>query len=241
MKKSSLLIIVILCVLCSGCFKQPIKLPDYEISLYKDKSYMIPAPAHSHYEYHSLNKFCASVSTDGLILANHVGETDILVSNNYDEKKIHVTVEPTYMLYTEPYINFGENRNAIKARYGTPYQENANAAIFPYKREGFALMVTFDQNNQVVSYVVVVPNNYYTDLALFLFERYELDRTGSNNTSYFMNAYSVDEASLFVTVLPYNANLWFVIYEPESRNAKFSSFNPTFPNEITDALATMPR
>ena len=102
-------------------------------------------------------------------------------------------------------------------------------------------MVTFDQNDQVVSYVVVVPNNYYTDLALFLFERYELNGTGSNNTSYFMNAYSADNASLFVTVLPYNANFWFVMYEPFNRNAKLSSFNPTFPDEITDALVKMTR
>ena len=240
MKKTSLYLIVILCVLCTGCTKKTINLQEYEISLHKDEVYQISAPRMSHYNYQSLNKFHATVSSEGLIVGHYVGETDIVVSNDYDEKRIHVTIEPTYLLYNEPQITFGESRNAIKARFGTPYQENNNAALFEYDREGFALMVTFDQNDRVVSYVVVVPNRYLSDLALFLYERYQSNGSSGSYTHYYINALTENEATLFVTLLPYNADLWFVMYEPFNRNEKFMVHTPSIDHETKSALEALP-
>lgn len=80
------------------------------------------------------------------------------------------------------------------------------------------LMVTFNQNNQVVSYVVMVPYGYVQQLAFFLNERYK-SNGASNGKNFYINALTEEEASLFLTLVAYNEFYWMVLYEQEPNKA----------------------
>lgn len=220
--KKSLFALLALSIVLGSCSRS-IKLKEYQTSITHNGKYQIVTPAFTNYKFKSQNPFHAFVSEDGLIVGNYVGETNIVVYNDYDEVFFHVTVAPTYLLYIEPEIHFGDSKNSILAQFGNPVQSNESSCLFSnFDGSGCALLVSFNQANRVIAYTVLVPYSYYKELAYFLEERYKTNGS-SNDTSYFINALEESEATMSVTVWPYNGNFWCVLYKPTSE--KFSLSN----------------
>lgn len=235
MKKLMFLLFAASLILFGSC-KRAISLQEYETTIYHNGNHQIPVPALSHYEFHSNNPFHATVTEKGLVLGKYVGETDIMISNGYDEVAYHVTVAPTIWLYSIPDVNFGESKNSILAKFGTPYEQSSNAFLFANYDDGpCSLMVTFNQNGLVEQYVVLVPYKYFQEIALFLNERYyPLD--SYSGKSYYMNALTEDKATLHITAWLYNSNFWFVLYEPFNSSTKLGKSSFQTPASIEKAL-----
>lgn len=77
--------------------------------------------------YSTDNKLIVEIDQNGNILGRNVGETNITLSNNENEIRIHVIVS----LFEEPTLNFGASTKEIKSIYGEP-KRNFGDSIFIY-------------------------------------------------------------------------------------------------------------
>lgn len=140
----------------------------------------------------SENDFIASVTRQGVVTANHVGETKIVCGN----EMCSVKVEAKYNLYSDPCVEFG---TATKARVKSIakaqlIQEDAKALLYK-ENEETAITYKFDTDGKLDGVLVIFKHNNVsskaTELANFMKERYE-PISISGTSSYFKNSYDKD-------------------------------------------------
>ncbi len=174
--------------------------------------YQIDATSPLALTYTSEDEYHAIVDEDGLVTATFVGETNIFVSNSEDTKKVRIIVESEYNLYDDPDFEFGINRSALISKYGTP--DNSSESIIAYYDYSYAspmLLYMFDDNDKLEGVSVVVETLYSSILGSFLVERYfpvDVEEL------LFMNALTIDDATMAVCAELYNTTYWMVIYIP---------------------------
>ncbi|MEG1498521.1 MAG: Ig-like domain-containing protein [Bacteroidales bacterium] len=162
--------------------------------------------------YNAENEFHATVSNTGLITAYYVGKTKINLTNGSDKKSIQLIVEPEYNLYQTPNIEWGTSRSQIKNQYGTPDRETADVIIYEnYSSAAPFLLFTFDKNDQVESYALLVKTMYVSTLGKFLAERY-MYLGASGEYLVYLNGLTIDQATIMLGVLVYNLDYVAVLY-----------------------------
>ncbi len=203
-----------------GCDKE--KDPDVillkvtEKSLYHESEYQIEATSNSNITYLSENEYHAKVSESGLVTARFVGETNILLSNSEDSKKIKIIVNPLSNLYPEPNVNFGDTKSSIIAKLGTPDNETSTGIGYSgYSNSAPILMFLFDDSNKMTSYSLMVKSSYSSILADFLSERY-LVVSERDGLFMFINSLKPTTATKVIGLSLYNTSYWQVMYIPNT-------------------------
>lgn len=230
MKRLSLLLMAVLAFTFIGCnswldFPEPepepepepnveavITLEETSTTLHKGETYQINAECENHITYSSDNEFCATVSEEGLVTANYVGTAVITLDAESDTTTFEVTVAAQSELYPEPEIEIGETKEAVIERFGAPVAETEEAIGYAnYSENTTMLMVMFDENNLVTSYAVIMDVNFVEELETFLSERYMFVQE-EEGLKVYINALTVDEATLFVGSQNYQDEFLMAMY-----------------------------
>ena len=197
---------------CSKDNTDNIGLTTSEKTLNYGDTYQIEATSESTISYTVENEYHASISETGLVTAGYVGETDITLSNAEDSKVFKLTVSPTSNLYPEPEEKYGTSKSEIEAEYGTPDSETSSVILYSdYSTNAPFVMFSFDTNDKLIGYAVIVKTAYSSELGTFLNERYVY--VGQSDDTYvFMNALSSDDATMAIGLQLYNTSYWETIY-----------------------------
>jgi hypothetical protein len=200
-------------------------------TLYFGDEYQIKATSNTPLLYSSEDEYHASVSEPGLVTARFVGETNVVLSNGNDTKKVLITVKAQSNLYPDPNMEFGISKSALITKYGTPDDETETGILYDnFSNAAEAVMYIFDENNKLKSTAVVVKTSYSSNLGTFLVERYlpvDIDNL------IFVNALKPEDATMLIGADLYNLSYWLVVYAPynsttRSSQIKAKSFSSEF-------------
>lgn len=117
----------------------------------------------------SSHEFVATVLTNGIVTAEHVGTATIRSGSS----KCSVTVKPRHNIYPDPYMNWGASKAEVKSVKGTPYTEEADMMMYVLSQYPPILAAYQFENGKlerssVAMPIVSMPNNFVD----FLTERY---------------------------------------------------------------------
>ncbi|MCR5659936.1 MAG: Ig-like domain-containing protein [Bacteroidales bacterium] len=198
-----------------GCKKEKlITLSETSTTLHHGETYQISAQCENPITYSSANEYYAKVSSSGVITAQYVGRTTIALKSEEDAKTFTVTVAPKSNLYPEPNIRFGETKNSIISKFGTPDSStDTSVGYIDYSTNAPGLLVMFDENDCVNDYAVIVKTAYSSELGTFLSERYYFIGY-SDGLSAYMNALTTTSATMLVGSKLYNVSYWITLYMP---------------------------
>ena len=181
MKKVMLFIIAAICMTTFiGCEKDvelPLVLKSTSTTLTSSQTFNITVtPDTVGCTYESENDLIATVSTEGLITAKCIGETNIVVKNSKKgfTAKCKVTVTPKYSMYKEPYLVFGSTKATIK-NYEKRSLGNETATTLIYGGENSQIVgVAYGFENTAFTFALCSIPKDYTELLLnYLRERYQ--------------------------------------------------------------------
>jgi len=162
-----------------------------------------------------------------LVKARFVGETNIVLNNSSEEKIFKLTVAPKYNLYPEPDVEFGATKNSVISKFGSDYSESdSGIGYINYSSAAPIIMFTFDDNDKLSSFAVMVKTVYSSKIVDFLGERY-FPTGEKNDVFYFINGLPDETSTMLVMVSLYNVSYWMIIYStypPSSKSIKNISF-----------------
>lgn len=224
-------------LLVPGCSKDddgdPISLKETEKTLYHDNEYQIEAESKSGITYSSEDEYHANVSASGLVTAMFVGETNIVLKNNEEQKKVKIIVKPVSNLYPEPDVDFGATKSQIKAKFGTPVYETSTAMLIEdYSNAAPDLMFLFDESGKMISYAVMVKSIYSEILAEFLTERYKVVDE-EEGVYLLINGLDLNTATMAICLQLYDISYWMVVYLPNEDDKKSTVKN----NGLNDIMS----
>lgn len=226
MKKLSLVLVAILAIVLMGCSKDKkvklITLSTSSTTMHHGDTYQITAQCDDAISYTSNNEYHASVTNQGLITANYVGNTTIKLSSNEDTKTFNVTVAAESNLYPEPNISFGESKSSVISKLGTPDTSTETGIGYTsYSLNAPKLAILFDENNCVKSYGILVYSSFTSQLSTFLTERYVYVGY-ANDIFMYMNGLTISSATIIVGLELYNTNYWMAVYVPNSSKSEIN-------------------
>ncbi len=237
MKKVMLFFIAAICLTTFiGCEKDkdvelPLTLKSTSTTLTSSQTFNITVtPDTVGCTYESENDLIASVSTNGLITAKRVGETNIVVKNNKKNftSKFKVTVTPKYSMYKEPYLVFGSTKAAIKNYEKRSLMEEAETYINYYGENSTTsgILYSFSNSTYEVS-ACLIPTSYSSLLSSFMAERYVyMGRSGD----YLVSVTTDYKAT--VTAYVYSTSYWMVMYSNNTTFKKGAKSNTNLSNFI---------
>ena len=167
---------VMAAVIFASC-KEEEKSP--EITLEKDSvtltsggEFLINATSDYDLTFKSEDENHAKVDEKGLVTAKYIGETNIVVSNSENSKKVKITVEPEYDICEDLCQYLFKTKSQIVSKFGDNYTLNENY-IFYKDYTSYVSDLTFKIENDVVkSVVILVDKSYWPTLEGYLKERY---------------------------------------------------------------------
>lgn len=174
------IILIALCmgvILFTGCTKEKytsIELYESTVTLHSMETYQINAESEFPITYRSEDEFHAKVDENGLVTAGFVGETEIILSNGTDSKRVKIIVSPQYNLYSEPVLDFGITKQQLISILGDPDIDDGNSMVYTdYDNLDVSPMVMYlFENSSLIAVIRLVNPSYVEDLMLFLLERY---------------------------------------------------------------------
>lgn len=218
MKTNFFALLTLMCALTfSSCSKDDgdtidLQTPS-EIVLNSKQTAEIKAISQSPISYKSKNEFNATVSDKGLVTANFVGETEILLTNGSNSKSIVVRVDPKINLYPEPSIEWGITKSQIIAKYGKPDTETADGIGYSGYSSAAPIAMFLFENNRLKSSAVTVKASYASTLGSFLAERYlPIDVDTSKYTAMFVNGLKPETITTAINLSVYNLSYLMVLY-----------------------------
>lgn len=209
-----------------------IKLASADRTLYYDGEFQIDATSLTPITYTSEDEYHASVSASGLVTAGRIGETNIVLTNGKDTKKVKITVKPESNLYSEPDLTFGMSRSAVIAKLGTPYPADGDDRAMMYINWSVgtpALMCIFDEFDRLEYYIFMVETAYSSELVDFLVERYALAAMDEDGDVFaiFLNALDVNKADMAVGLRFYDSSYIMAMYTPAKASDTRTSIIPS--------------
>lgn len=222
---------------CSKDDEDSLVLSEDKVTLHQGEEYQIKASSSSEIKYIVKDEYHAEVSKTGVITALFVGETEIIVSNDKESKTFILTVAPKVNTYPEPNVYFGQSKEEILSKFGSPKVDSEGTIAYDnYSSKAPILMLQFDNNDELKSYMIAVKTIYSSELGSFLAERY---LPVSLDDLIFVNGLSPETATMGIKAQLYNTSYWMVIYIPYSNNNISKSVTHTsinIPNQIENLL-----
>jgi hypothetical protein len=215
--------IIIICLTECKKDKDSFSINATEITLKRNQTFnLVVSPDASGCVFESENDYIATVSSSGVITAQLVGETYIVVK--IDEKdftdKCKVTVTPEYQMYREPYLIFGKPKANVKS-YETRYLLLEDDITLFYLGENSYidyLLYTFEKSAYSIS-CCLIPISYVKLLTDYLEERYVPVYT-TDSLSIMMTADSKTTVGMSQSTI-IGTEYFMIIYfpDPDSKNS----------------------
>lgn len=162
---------------CSSDDDSTVSLSESAVTLKVDENKQLKASGDVK-KWGSENEFIASVSTNGLVTANHVGETQVIANGSNGSAICHVTVQPQYTYYAEPPCKEGITKSDVKKYEKRNLRSESTDGLF---YDGESSLVTavayqFDSNGYLKYVLLMIPHHNSSvlvqQLVNFLLERY---------------------------------------------------------------------
>jgi hypothetical protein len=220
MNKTVFLCVMVFATCLAGCSKDEgpdvISLKITSVMFSYGNKHQIEATSKKAITYTVEDEFHAEVSETGLVTAGRIGETDIILSNGEDTKKIHVTVRPKYSerLYPEPNVKLGDTKSSILAKFGYPDDEDEEfrqILYYAYDVSAPVLIFSFDESDMLDNYRIIMTQLRSSDFMFFFSERY-LAVSEKDGTFLFINSTKPSTATLAIECKPYSESYWQVTY-----------------------------
>lgn len=205
MKKVSLFGLVLMCVMgavlvsCgndkSDDSSTSLSVSPSSVSLYYEGTQQLSASGAT--SWTSENEFVAKVDSKGLVTANHVGNTNILVSNGNAMGKCAVNVKAKYNCYDTPLLNWGASTSAISAAetHTKSSSTSSDYLVYEYTNGTTIALVQYIFKSSALSGInVIMPSSDYASVGLYLLERYQPANKDDNDSYYFVDAMDVKHA-----------------------------------------------
>lgn len=199
MKKASFCGIILMCVMgavLASCGDDKsddspttLSVNPSSVNLYYEGTQQLSASGAT--SWSSENEFVAKVDSKGLVTANHVGSTNILVSNGNSMGKCAVTVIPKYNCYDTPLLNWGASKSAISAAETHTKGSSSSSDYLYYEYTNgtsVALVQYIFKNNALNGINVIASKSDYTPIGYFLLERYQPIYKDDNDNYYLIDA-----------------------------------------------------
>lgn len=237
---------MLLCTAISFCFlscskDEECSINTTSISLTSDGTYaLIVSPSGDGWTFESENDLIASVSSTGLITANYVGTTTIIVKNEAKgfSAKCTVTVNPIYLMFREPSTNFGATKSTIKAfEKRSLYKEDVGTLTYLGENAFITSAIYLFENSILTGSGVQIPTSFSSLVGSFYGERYIYLYTSDSNI---ITMISPDYKTI-VGIEVYSISYIFVVYFKNTyitRNS-ISKRYPVEIKEITSKIQTM--
>jgi hypothetical protein len=197
-----------------SCEKELLEVENEKITLSNEGIAFIKASSGSSINYTSENRFIATVNEKGMVSANHIGETNIIVESDGISVNVPVEVQATYNYSTEPELNWTWDSTAIIRKFGEPTYRGVNEFTY-YTSDNILntdqIKYQFDHTGQIceIDWGVRATG---IDFMKFITERYQYAEKHFDNSVY-INAMTKSEASLQVEVA-YGLSFCWVYYTP---------------------------
>lgn len=198
-----------------------IKLESSKLEILVGNEMQINATSSLDISYSSENDYYASVSRSGLVTANKVGETSVLLNNGVKKETVDIAITPKYTTYPDPYLNFNASKNDIIKEVGNPDRTTDDGGLVydNYSSKASAGLYMFD-GSKYTGFGVTVNTSYAAELGNFIRERYNLYWNDEDNyTIYYINATTISKATVIVAVEITLSGI-YVIYMPASALSK---------------------
>lgn len=217
MKRIVLLSFCVMALL--GCEKESPKLSvtPTDITLYSEGTKQITTNA-TDATFTITDDFYASVEANGMVTANKVGQTNILVNSSYGSTTIPVTVMPQYVLYPDVDELIGKNLSEVITVMGSNYEtstsDDGDKNYMYMNPTSYCEMIGFTfSGNTCKSIAIFVPTKYTTQITKALIERYTV--AGMQNDYYFFLNHDED-VTIALTV--YSASYIGVAYMARTKS-----------------------
>lgn len=125
-------------------------------------------------DWTSSDTFVATVTSEGMVTALHVGQATIWATVYGKKQSSAIRVVPTYNSFSEPLIDWGLSRAAIKEREKRTFDQETESIVL-YKEPRTLGVVYLFENDRMTASGVVLPLSFDPkELVGFLNERYSL-------------------------------------------------------------------
>lgn len=212
MKKFGLFLIIALALY--ACKKEPVlTLQQTSATLKSGENFSITATGFDSYQFTSEDEYVAKVSASGIVSAQRVGNTKIVVKAEDKVAYFSVNVIPEYVFFTEPITEWGMSRSQLISRLGTPSTSTADGVGYTSSSTIAPMSIyLFDANGLSVSSTIIT-TSYSSLLGSFMAERYYPFAYDSDEYSiYFINALSVSKATTIIALGLYSTSYWMAVY-----------------------------
>lgn len=189
-------------MLFTSCENSKIKISPSYVTLHCEEEVGLTAiDNHSDVRWVSDDDFVASVNSNGIVTAEHVGRTTITAKDGKDEAYCSVSVTPEYYTYNEPILDWGCSKQTIISKKGTPDDNQTDGLVYVQSESKGIIEMYMFENGKLYGCGVALKLSYAnTDVANFLLERYQV--VGVNNgIYYFINAMTLETATLGVSLM----------------------------------------
>ena len=171
--------------------------------------------------FKSSDEFVAQVSENGLVIALHIGSTNIIASSGNEKAVCKVTVSPKYSLFEEPTLNWSLTMDDIYSTIGIEYDTkwiNKYRHMYYKVKEGMMVdyIISNNGNGTLSGVVYEMDPAYYTaeEVVGYAYERYTY-MTKSGDDYVFVKGQSPNYSAMIsvgvsssgkyrITYLPYN-------------------------------------
>jgi len=202
--KKFILPLILLTIGFSSCGddddKNEIKVGIKDILMHFDGEVQIGATSPTEITYRSLNDFHAMVDKYGTMKGRWIGETEIILTNSYDEKRIKVTVAPRVKLYDEPALKFGSSRKEMIQLLGKPFSETEDAILYLNTENNILVGYFFANDKLLLAMAAVNTNIHHLTLEEYLNERYRSAGYTEDKSTLYINALHPKDATTIVEV-----------------------------------------
>lgn len=152
---------------------KPLSVNPSSVSMKYDESQQLSASGAT--SWRSENEFVATVDQNGLLKGNHVGSTDIIVTDGKATGKCNVTITPKYAFFDVPVLSWGATMSDVRRAetHGTP-ETTETALIYKYDNRSLPAVVMYSfKNGGLNSVIQLTGSSYFSNAGLFLIERFQ--------------------------------------------------------------------
>lgn len=205
MKKVIAVLLSTIVLLC-GCEKmnQLIVTPE-EIVLFTEDTEQISTNTESAI-YSSKDDFYASVDQSGLVTANKVGTTSVILTGGDKSITIPIKVMSKYSLYPNLDEIIGKTESDVRAKVSSSYTIDDGMWLYKDITQYASVGITYE-NGKVKNAVAFVPTSYTLMLTDALIERYSVAGM-QNDYFYFLN----HNRDVVITLIVYTYDYLAVVY-----------------------------
>ena len=220
MKKIYFLVLAAFALVACNESSKDLQISPSSVNLYYEETQQVEVLSESgSFDWSTANDFHATVNSNGVITAGHVGSTVITASQGKKKGTCSVTVKPKYYLYDTPYFGWGESMSKVQSKLGTPAQVQDKVLVYVLSEsDGIIAMYQFTDGKLSSVGIMLNIKNAVT-LTYYLVERYQ-PFSVEDNAYFFMNAMNFDDATLGLMmkyVKTSSIEAYQVIYAPANQ------------------------